>query len=143
MLLEQMRQSPATILQPFSLDPFPVYKEPCMVVLGRRDQCQPARQSCLSSGTSLDGRRWWLNKEECDWGYCDVLLLVSSPSDLDCSQYVFYFVPLTVLTDYICPYRLVNVTQSSHDITINNEWHGEKRNTSCRACHRWAWLGGR
>ena len=26
----------------------------------------------------------------------DVLRLVSSPSDLDCSQYVFYFVPLTV-----------------------------------------------
>ena len=98
-LLEQMRQSPATILQPFSLDPFPVYKEPCMVVLGRHDQCQPARQSCLSSGTSLDGRRWWLNKEECDCDYCDVLRLVSSPSDLDCSQFVFYFLPLTVWLD--------------------------------------------
>ena len=80
----------------FFLGSFPVYKEPCMVVLGRCDQCQHAIQSCLSSGTSLDGRRWWLNKEECDWGYCDVLRLVSSPSDLDCSQYVFYFVPLIV-----------------------------------------------
>ena len=80
---------------PFFLGSFPcVFKEPCMVVLGRRDQCQPATQSCLRSGTSLDGRRWWLNKEECDWGYCDVLPLVSSPSD--CSQYVSYFVPFTV-----------------------------------------------
>ena len=32
--------------------------------------------------------------------------------------------------------KLVNVTQSSHDIMFNNEWHGEKRNTSCRAGSR-------